>query len=893
MLRGSRILSHAARGSNARGTFRNAISPLPCPCSLRRSTPRDPVLTWIRTFFFTGPHTATPNSNPGAAATHTAKNTAKSTDATSNISQPHTRARRKTVRQDRRAQSPLLSKANTQPTTKETRRLLKHLTELQPGEFNRVTSGAYGPKRLELFRGLHAALQNAQDPETMWRAYQDLRKDREGLELLSSDILRLLVVHFKDAPSSSQSPFQKNSYSWDQQAREQTWAARIVTVIDDKRSTKGILTRWDLSDLMSALNRSERYEETLQELERSVQSNIKLDPILLNHAVRAWGGLERLDKAIEAIQDAKATYNVRASAFTLGYMTQQCLLMGRRTVANAFWQELLQAGALDDPATVNGILRACVRVQDSDFAQTVYDAMPQLGTEPNIDSLNLMLSLAVAEIQSPEERAALLRTIHERSTRSDKPVFDKRILDSILVDFAKKGDAEGAILIHQLMQQQGFLLGTKEYNTILHCYVRQQEMDRAINWFQHMRQVGVRPDQVSFKLLMRSYTLQRMPRETEALFRQMLQDHIEPDLMVCNSLLLAYEQARMNRRCLQLYRTMFQDRAIGLDQFSFSCMFNAVFHQDKALLEGGEGLQGSGSSMEDTGFQLKIAEPIGRPTPYSEQRAITLENKDRQVGEITTDGSSFAGTTPTQLCPPLDRKRYQFENAVSHTTSLDPRSLFRDMIIVGIRPTQSLYSNILRAFLSRDDFAGAAVALRALLDYYVLKPTPKMSAIVVSWVCQAMEEDQKQDSVVKAELAKLIHMMGRTRGLIDMLERVTKTQSLDKNRPSDEVLLSLTAPKETAGAHTLIDSQLKTGVMDKQEDAIARAKREMGGDLTELYTRSAMAGSTWSMAEDRPTQIDLKDFERWYRAYSNRTTYAQTVRNEQFKAAGSSSSSRS
>ncbi|KAF9283327.1 hypothetical protein BGZ68_005405 [Mortierella alpina] len=887
MLRGSRILSHAARGSTASSTFRNATSPLPCPCSFRRSTPRDPLLSWIRTFFSTAPHAATPNAN-AAAATHTAK----SASTASSLSQPHTRSRRKAIRKDSsKSQNSLLPKENTQPATKDTRRLLKHLTELKPGEFNRVTSGAYGPKRLELFRGLHAALQNTQDPETMWTVYQELRKDREGLELLSSDILRLLVIHFKDATSSSQSPFKKNSFSWDQQAREQTWAARIVTVIDDKRSTKREFTRWDLSDLMSALNRSERYEETLLELEKSLKSNIKLDPILLNHAVRAWGGLERLDKAMDAIRDAKAKHNVRASAFTLGYMTQQCLLTDRRTEAAAFWQELLQAGALDDPTTVNGILRACVRVQDSEFAQTVYDAMPQLGTEPDIDSLNLMLSLAVAEIQSPEERAALLRTIQERSVRSDKPVFDRRILDSILVDFAKKGDAEGAIMIQELMQQQGFLLGAKEYNTILHCYVRQQEMDKAVNWFQHMRQVGVRPDQVSFKLLMRSYTLQRMPRETEALFRQMLQDNLEPDLAICNSLLLAYEQARMNRRCLQLYRTMFQDRTIGLDSFSFSCMFNAVFHQDKALLEGGEGLKGSGSSMEDTGFQLKIAEPIGRPTPYSEQRAITLDNKETPVPNSADE--SFTGTQ-TQLCPPLppvDRKRYQFDNAVSNTTSLDPRSLFRDMIIVGIRPTRSLYSNILRAFLSRDDFAGAAVALRALLDYYVLKPTPKMSAIVVSWVCQALEGDQMQDSVVKAELAKLINMMGRTRGLIDMLEKVTQSKHSDKE-PPEEAVLSLTAPPtRTAGAaQSWADSHSKAGVPEqKQEDAIARAKREMGGDIVELYTRSAMAGSTWTMVEDRPTQIDLKDFERWYRSYSNRTTYAQTLRNDQSKTSSSSS----
>ncbi|CAO3568286.1 unnamed protein product [Mortierella alpina] len=855
----------APRGGNARSTVRNAPAPLQCPCSLRRSTPRDPILSWIRTLFSPPPHAATPTENPAAAAT----NTAKSIDATTSRSQPYTRARRKAIRQDKRAQDSLLPKEHsTPPTTKETRRLLKHFTELRPGEFNRVTSGAYGPRRLELYRGLHAALQNPQDPDTMWTAYQELRKDREGLELLSSDILRLLVVHFKDATAPAQSPFKKSSFSWDQQPREQTWAARIVTVIDDKRSTKRDLTRWDLSDLMSALNRCERYEEALQELERSLKSNIKLDPILLNHAVRAWGDWSDSTKPSRRFM-----------------MPRQCT----KTEATAFWKELLRAGTLDDPATVNGILRACVRVQDSDLAQTVYDAMPQLGIEPNIDSLNMMLSLAVAEIQTPEERAALLRTIHERSARNDKPVFDKRILDSILVDFAKKGDAEGAILIHQLMQQQGFPLGVKEYNSILHCYIHQQEMDEAVNWFQHMRQVGVRPDQISFKLLMRSYALQRMPRETEALFRQMLQDHIEPDLAICNSLLLAYEQARMNRRCLQLYRTMFQDRAIGLDSFSFSCMFNAIFHQDKALLEGGEGLKGSGSLMEDTGFQLKIAEPVGQPTPYSEQRAITLENKDPQPGEIADDASSTG--TPTQLVPPMDGKRYQFENAVSNTTSLDPRSLFRDMIIVGIRPTQSLYSNILRAFLSRDDFAGAAVALRALLDYYVLKPTPKMSAIVVSWVCQAMDEDQKQDNFVKAELAKLIHMMGRTRGLIDMLERVTKTQSVDKDWQSEKVPLSLTAPKEAPDAQTVADTKLKTGGLEEQrEDAIARAKREMGGDLTELYARSAMAGSTWTLTEDRPTQIDLKDFERWYRSYSNRTTYAQTIRNEKIKATSFASS---
>ncbi|KAG0202541.1 hypothetical protein BGX28_004988 [Mortierella sp. GBA30] len=924
MLSGSRILSHAVRGAKASQT----IIPLRCTCPQPRSF--DPILSWGRTFLTT---------RPSFSAEKPLTSTIQRDPSSTTLSQQpyYTRTRRKTKHRKWRRHDLLYPQEDTFPVANETRRLLKHLTELHPGAYRQVFMDKDGSQRFERFKTLHVAIQN-QDPEAMWRAYQDIRKDREGHELLSPDVLRLLVIHFKDAtssssslsPSATSSPLKKSKYVWDHRAREQIWAPRIVTVLDDKRSLKKEFSRWDCSDLMSALNRCGRYEESLQELDAFIDSNLRIDPILLNHAVRAWGGLERLDKAMETIREMKTRYNVKPSEYTLGYIIQQYLLRGQRSDAISFWNELSkEKGSLEDLATVNGILRACVRVQDSDFAQIVYDAMPRLGIESDIESLNLMLSLAVAEIQYPEDRTKFLQTIQDRIQRSDRPVFDRRILDSILVNFSKKGDAEGAILIHQLMQQQGFSLEVKEYNAILHCFARLQQMDKAIHWFWQMRRSGIRPDGGSFMLLIQSYTLQRSPRATEALFRQMLRDGLQVDLAVCNYLLLAYEQARMNRRCLQLYRTMLQDRSIGLDQFSFSCMFNAVFHQDKALLEGGEGRGGSGSSMDDNEFLLKIGEPIGRPLPHSDQRSVTLDNAGSRMvktkdidDDDDDDGSAFSSAAmQDKVHSPLDRMKYQFDDAVSMTTSLDPRSLFRDMIIVGIRPTKSLYSNILRAFLAHNDYAGAAVALRVLIDYYMLKPTPKMSAIVVSWVCQELERrgqglNQKEDPIAKADLSKLINMMGRTRGLIDIVEKVAKVEqhrSDEKNVllfPEEEATLAISLPTKTKITTKILDTRSSSGeskmdstqaqegrvvrirngaLLEQDEGPIAKAEQDMGGDLVDLFSRSVIAGSTWSMMEDRPTQMDLKDFERWYRAYSNRTTHAQAIKDKQSTSLSSSS----
>ncbi|ORZ09664.1 hypothetical protein BCR41DRAFT_358251 [Lobosporangium transversale] len=534
---------------------------------------------------------------------------------------------------------------------------------------------------------------------------------------------------------------------------------------------------------------------------------------------------------------------------------------------------MLADESLESIETVNGILRACVASRESLYAQEVYDTLPRLGIDSNIESLDLMLSLAVAEIQYPSDRSLFLQAVHEKMISSEKPVFDQRILKSILTSFAKKGDADGAILAKGLIGNYGCVPRVNEYNSILHCYIRLREMDKAIDWLQEMRRSGVRPDRSTYVLLMQSFAQQRMPRHAEALFRQLLRDGIQPDLAVCNYLLMAYEQGRMERRCLQLYKSMLNDRSIGVDQISFTCMFNAIFHSDKARLEGGEGLQGEGTVLNDLRFLNKISEPIGqsfRPT---------LENDGSR-----TISTSAAPSRPSSN-PCIVKKHYQFDKIPSTTEFLNPRTLFRDMIIVGIRPSRSLYSNILRAFFAWHDYAGATVALQALIDHYSLKPTPKMNAIVVSWVLE--EHNRRNDNnentpISKGELSKLVNMMSRTRGLIQILEKLAYDQNYGQDFKTEKNMdnlapISLSPEDNTTTTVTGPRANSRIGFPPQNQGQIANqieaAKMEMGGDLLELFSTSPIAGSSWSTKKDDPTQIDLNDFERWFQLYSTRASY--------------------
>ncbi|KAG0100726.1 hypothetical protein BGZ93_006611 [Podila epicladia] len=664
------------------------------------------------------------------------------------------------------------------------------------------------------------------------------------MDLLSSEVFRLLIIHFKDTSSAYK------TFNWDKRAWEQKWASRIVTVLVDKRKCRPKPSRWDSSDLMSALNRLQRFEESLEEMNRLLSGSQGIDPILLSHAVRAWGGLGRLEKALESIEEARARFDIKPSEFTLGYLIQQFLLVGNKPTALALWRELRES-PMEDIQTANGLLRACVKVRDSNFAQAVYDSLGQSGIEATVDTLNMMLQLAVAELQFTDDRSQFLETINNKIATSDRPVFDKSMLDSILVGFSKKGDMEGAILVNQLMRKHGFLPNTKEHNVILHGYVRLDKMDKAIDWLQQTRREGISPDRTSYLLLIEAYTQKRMPREAEALFRQLILDGIEPDLALCNSLLLAYEQGRMNRRCLQLYRNMFRDR-VGLDGFSFSCMFNAVFHNDKAIQEGGEGLHGQGSILDNPGFMRKIGEPIGIPIDYSEQRFITLDNDSSNI-LIKTDAQQNL-----QSHPSINRQKFQFDQVVSRTVSLEPRTLFRDMVIVGIQPSRTLYGNILRAFLSQNDFAGAAVALRTLLDYYLLKPTPKMNAIVVNWVCQELERrdpGNRESAGTLAELSKLISGLGRTRGLVDILEKVAKNEAVQDPATSDR--------HEEVERKDKRSFRNRVGFPEDNKDALQAAKMEMGGDIVDLFERGVPSGSSWSKTRSDRVHLDLKDFEHW------------------------------
>ncbi|KAF9115669.1 hypothetical protein BGX27_006913 [Mortierella sp. AM989] len=804
-------------------------------CQLQFGRPQ----AWIQPLHtgHTGPSSATkPKSNPSSSLIVTACITAKPSPT-----RPSGAFRKRTKKVKLRQ----TSQDGSSSTRSNITTLFDHLTSIHPGDYSRLAKGAIGERRIKNLTRLHGALQNTEDPDEMWEAYEEIRKARKDLQVLTPEVLRLLVIHFKEAASLTT---KSGSAQWDRVSPGDKWHARIVAVLDDKRSLTGDFSRWDYSDLMSSLNRLGRHGESLEEFER-IKFNTRVDPILLNHAVRAWGGLGQLDKAVETIQDVEARFDAKASEYTLGYLIQQYIWAGEKPKAIALWKKLTEDDSLESIDVVNGILKACVGVQESSFAQDVYDALPGLRIESNVESLNLMLSLAVAEIQYSEERSQFLRNIHEKITASDRLVFDRNVLSSILTNFSKKGDAEGAILVHELMGKHGFRPDIEEHNDILHCYARLGETEKAIEWFHQMRRAGNRPNRSSYMLLMHSFTRQRMPRETEALFRQLICDGIKPDLTVCNHLLLAYEQARMNRRCLLLYKNMFNDRSIGLDQLSFSCIFNAVFHSDKALMEGGEGRVPA--FRIDRGFLKKIEEPIPYLSDSTERKDITMDNEERCI-------------TPSSQT----QHEYQFDDATSTTESLNPRTLFRDMIIVGIRPSRSLYSNILRAFLAQSDFAGATVALRALVDYFVLRPTPKMNAIIVTWVCQELQKRgvENNSPLSKGEISKVISMMERTRGLIEMLERVVNGEQQGSKSMTENMrrTFSLTEPLDLTATEA--------------QDNLQLAKMEMGGDLVDLYSRSSLAGSSWSTTEDSPTMVDLKDFERWYKAYANRKTVVQAIK---------------
>ncbi|KAF9426356.1 hypothetical protein BGZ94_006634 [Podila epigama] len=815
---------------------------------------------------------STTSTATATSSTSTASNTTISTSKSKYLTKA-------TKRRARLATHFISSKETTSSTPPSLNVVVTHLTGLSGKQSKAIFNGPEGEQRLARFKNLHAALQNPTDIEPMWDAYQEIRRYRQDLELLSAEVIRLLTIHFKDSTKAAHPTF-----AMDKRALERKWASRIVTLFVDKREFHPSFSRWDSSDLMSALNRLERYEESLQEMDRLLSGDQGIDPILLNHAVRAWGGQGRLEKAMEVIEDARVRFRINPSEFTLGYLIQQLLLSHRRSDALSFWEEL-QAMPMESIQTANGLLRTCVKMQDSEFAQMVYDSLDKLHIDTSVETLDMMLRLAVADLQLTVDRTQFLAIVHDKITKSDRPVFDKRMLDSILLGFSKKGDMDGVLLVYKLMQRHGFPPNTRENNVILHGLARLGHMERAIDWFQQMRRDGIRPDRASYLILIQAYTLKRMPAEAEALFRQLIQDGIEPDLALCNSLLLVYEQGRLNRRCLHLYRNMFQDR-IGLDRFSFSCMFNAVFHIDKATREERQGIYGLGSLLNNPGFIRKIGEPIGTSAQdYAEQRSITLEN------EVSDNAATAAVTTATTISPPCQigndspsslypshisvetqRQKFQFDHAISHTFNLEPRSLFRDMIIVGTAPSRTLFGNILRAFLSQNDFAGAAVALRTLLDYYILKPTPKMTAIVVSAVCQELERRnpaQRDSATTMGEMTKLVSGLGRTRGLIDILEKVATEPSAPDLVLSDLVEGENGAViREAKAKNRRLRS--RTGLQEENSDLIEVAKMQMGGDVVDLFSRGVPSGSSWTRTEDQPVQLDLKDFELWFKTYSSR-----------------------
>ncbi|KAG0260158.1 hypothetical protein DFQ27_003680 [Actinomortierella ambigua] len=723
--------------------------------------------------------------------------------------------------------------------------------------FSKDSLEATNPALRTQFRELQRLLQKSKDPEAIWQYYEKLRQSDEALSCMSPDLYRLIILHFKTvgnaAAKASRARTLSSSVAQKTKVDQKTWAARITTVLVDKRehSQDREFTRWEISDMMSALNRGERYEETLQELSRCLASGVSMDPILLNHAVRAWGGLGRLDKALELIQDKKYQDVAKASEYTLGYLLQQFLLNGQREKALDLWVAI-RTLPMEDPKTAEGILRTCATTKEVDFAQMVYEELSKMGVETTVDALDIMAGMAISKASSGADRAQILQTIFSRMSGQDKQVFRSSTLESILVNFCKKGDMEGAMLVVHLMDHYGLPTTNLHYhNALLRGFSQAGDRDGAIQWLNYMRREGCAPDLTSYHILIMTFVRHRRPREAEALFRQMLMDRLQPDRVLCNQMLLAYEHAKMTKRCLHLYQAMFRDH-LGLDHESYSCLFNAMFHQHKSVQEGGEGF---GTSMDNRRFLALVTEPIAKP------RRLSLADS----GAVAQDGAKEA-----QAIYPVKRQEYLYPNSKSHTTDLNPRSIFRDMIIVGVLPTLTLYGNILRTFLSQDDAAGAYVALRAMTDFHMLKPTPKISAIVLSWIYAELERrgPSGANAVTKGELTKLGLMMGRTRGLIDMLEKMVNTEKQQMPEEANRRIQdSLSTTQTSFGREQGKGKNNQASPPAVDMDEVNRAVQEMGGDIVDLFQRGAHSGSAQQRIQDQEMPVDLIDFERWFESY--------------------------
>jgi pentatricopeptide repeat protein len=182
--------------------------------------------------------------------------------------------------------------------------------------------------------------------------------------------------------------------------------------------------------------------------------------------------------------------------------------------------------------TYGSMIKAYGRAKDLPRVRSLWEHMRSRHVAPTPITLGCMVDALVSNGQA-EDAAALV----EEMGREDGDLLNTVVFSTLLKGFALARKPDRVEDIFARMHAAGVVCNTVTYNTMIDAHVKSGGMDRAEQLFRSMEESGAAPDVITYSTMVKGCCMAGDIDKAFVVFREMGASCHEPDEILYNSLL--------------------------------------------------------------------------------------------------------------------------------------------------------------------------------------------------------------------------------------------------------------------------------------------------------------------------------------------------------------------
>lgn len=147
------------------------------------------------------------------------------------------------------------------------------------------------------------------------------------------------------------------------------------------------------------------------------------------------------------------------------------------------------------------------------------------------------------------------------------PVFhpDSSAFEIVITGVCRKGDWKQALVLHQQMQQAGFIPTTSTFSSLIRGSLKVGNLDISLKAFYSMRDYGLKPDINAFNYLATALCKSNRQAYADKIFHDLRNDGFEPNMVTYTTLIAGWCRVGLIDNAMKLFTEMKLRRCYGND----------------------------------------------------------------------------------------------------------------------------------------------------------------------------------------------------------------------------------------------------------------------------------------------------------------------------------------